>query len=165
MADALKPGAGKPAAKKGDQVVGLDTHILMVPSPAGPVPTPTPMPFSGQLSDSLSPDVKVENQPLAVVGSVAICALEELSPPDLLERLRGYGINSPEERAHRHQRWAQEFSRDPSLKRTLRVLVKHRKQMFGARMATRSTTPEKPTSRPAPMPVKAPSVRVIESNT
>jgi len=41
------PLPGKPAAKQGDLVVGIDTHIVMVPSPAGPVPTATPMPFSG----------------------------------------------------------------------------------------------------------------------
>jgi len=30
---------GKPAAKQGDRIVGIDTHVLMVPSPGGPVPT------------------------------------------------------------------------------------------------------------------------------
>lgn len=62
---------GKPAAKKGDQVIGLDTHIIMVPSPAGPVPTPMPMPFSGKLSDGLSADVLIEKKPAAVKGSTA----------------------------------------------------------------------------------------------
>lgn len=33
---------GKPAAKQGDRVVGVDTHIVMIPSPGGPVPTPVP---------------------------------------------------------------------------------------------------------------------------
>ena len=37
-----------PAAKQGDRVQAMDTHIVMVPSPGGPVPTPTPgHPFSG----------------------------------------------------------------------------------------------------------------------
>jgi uncharacterized Zn-binding protein involved in type VI secretion len=62
----------KPAAKQGDRVVGVDTHIVMVPSPGGPVPTPTPMPFSGTLSSELSKDVRVENKPAAVVGSIAV---------------------------------------------------------------------------------------------
>lgn len=62
---------GQPAAKKGDQVVGLDTHILMIPSPGGPVPTPTPMPFSGMLDGALSSDVMADNQPIAVEGSTA----------------------------------------------------------------------------------------------
>jgi uncharacterized Zn-binding protein involved in type VI secretion len=60
-----------PAAKKGDTVVGVDTHVLLVPSPGGPVPTPTPMPFNGSLSGDLSPDVVVDNQPMAVDGSTA----------------------------------------------------------------------------------------------
>jgi uncharacterized Zn-binding protein involved in type VI secretion len=60
-----------PAAKQGDRVVAIDTHIVMVPSPAGPVPTPTPMPFSGSLSGALSPDVLVEKKPAATKGSTA----------------------------------------------------------------------------------------------
>lgn len=31
---------GQPAAKMGDKVVGMDIHIVMIPSPGGPVPTP-----------------------------------------------------------------------------------------------------------------------------
>jgi uncharacterized Zn-binding protein involved in type VI secretion len=62
----------KPAAKQGDQVVGVDTHILMIPSPGGPVPTPTPMPYSGKLVSDLSTDVLVEDMGAAVVGSVAM---------------------------------------------------------------------------------------------
>ena len=131
--------------------------VLKPSSGAAKIELPADLPTEPAPKPAMTADLGMEIMP-------AICALEELSPPDLLERLRGYGINSPEERAHRHQRWAQEFSRDPSLKRTLRVLVEHRKQMFGARMATRSTTPEKQTSRPATMPVKAPSVRVIEAS-
>ena len=60
-----------PAAKQGDDVVGVDTHIIMVPSPGGPVPTPTPMPFNGKLVDGLSQDVQVENMPAATKGSKA----------------------------------------------------------------------------------------------
>jgi len=71
MSSSPAPGPGKPVAKKGDSVLGVDTHIVMMPSPAGPVPTPMMMPFSGKLADSLSPDVKVDNQPIALVGSVA----------------------------------------------------------------------------------------------
>lgn len=62
---------GKPAAKKSDQVVGIDTHVIMIPSPGGPVPTPMPMPFSGQLSGSLSADVKIADKAAAVKGSTA----------------------------------------------------------------------------------------------
>ena len=59
------------AAKQGDQVVGTDTHVIMVPSPAGPVPTPTPMPFNGRLDGALSADVLVDGQPAATEGSTA----------------------------------------------------------------------------------------------
>lgn len=34
-----------------DPVLGLDTHIVLVPTPAGPVPTPMPMPFVGMVFD------------------------------------------------------------------------------------------------------------------
>ena len=61
----------KPGAKQGDSVVGVDTHILMIPSPAGPVPTPTPLPFNGSLVGELSEDVLIEDMPAAVEGSVA----------------------------------------------------------------------------------------------
>jgi uncharacterized Zn-binding protein involved in type VI secretion len=62
---------GQPAAKQGDKIVGVDTHVLMVPSPAGPVPTPTPMPFSGQLDGALSDDVLIDEKAAAVKGSTA----------------------------------------------------------------------------------------------
>ena len=62
---------GQPAAKQGDQVVATDTHIVMIPSPGGPVPTPLPHPFVGQLDGSLSKDVNVGGKPAAVQGSTA----------------------------------------------------------------------------------------------
>jgi uncharacterized Zn-binding protein involved in type VI secretion len=62
---------GLPAAKQNDQVVGTDTHIVMVPSPSGQVPTPLPHPFSGRLDQQLSSDVKIEGLFAATVGSVA----------------------------------------------------------------------------------------------
>ncbi len=62
---------GQPAAKQGDQVVAVDIHIVMVPSPGGPVPTPLPHPFSGMLDGSLSQNVKVMGMPAATVGSTA----------------------------------------------------------------------------------------------
>ncbi len=60
-----------PAAKQGDKVMGQDTHIIMVPSPGGPVPTPTPMPFAGTITGGCSPNVLIQNMPAAVVGSTA----------------------------------------------------------------------------------------------
>jgi len=62
---------GQPAAKQGDQIMGVDTHIIMIPSPGGPVPTPLPHPFAGMLDGSLSTDVKIMGMAAAVVGSTA----------------------------------------------------------------------------------------------
>ncbi len=63
---------GNPAAKQGDQIIAVDTHIVMVPAPPGPpVPTPLPHPFAGVLNGGLSSNVKVLGQPAATVGSTA----------------------------------------------------------------------------------------------
>jgi len=63
---------GKPAAKQGDKIQATDTHILLVPSPGGPVPTPTPMPFVGTIMSGVSTDVFIEGKPAATVDSVAM---------------------------------------------------------------------------------------------
>ena len=67
------PRMGTPVAKKGDQVVGLDTHVILVPSSGGPVPTPMPHSFSGTIEREVSTRVFIDNQPAALVGSVADC--------------------------------------------------------------------------------------------
>lgn len=64
---------GSPVAKEGDQVVGLDTHVIMVSSPGGPVPTPMPHPFSGAVRRDGNTTVFVDNERAAVVGSNADC--------------------------------------------------------------------------------------------
>ncbi|MGC4941095.1 PAAR domain-containing protein [Kribbella sp. DT2] len=63
---------GNPAAKLGDQVVGTDIHIVMVPSSGGPVPTPVSLPFAGRIMTGCSNDVLIEGKPAAVHGSVAV---------------------------------------------------------------------------------------------
>ncbi|MGB7922518.1 MAG: PAAR domain-containing protein [Pyrinomonadaceae bacterium] len=61
-----------PAAKQGDQIVAVDTHIVMVPAPPGPpVPTPLPHPFAGIINGGLSSDVKIMGKPAATVDSTA----------------------------------------------------------------------------------------------
>jgi uncharacterized Zn-binding protein involved in type VI secretion len=60
---------GQPAAKKGDQVVGVDMHIVILPPPAPPAPLPHP--FSGKLDGELSSDVKIAGMAAATVGSTA----------------------------------------------------------------------------------------------
>ena len=62
---------GMPAAKQGDQIVATDIHIVMVPSPGGPVPTPLPHPFVGIVDNGLSSDVKIMGLPAATVDSTA----------------------------------------------------------------------------------------------
>lgn len=62
---------GQPGAKEGDQVVATDTHIVMIPTPGGPVPTPLPHPFTGRLDGSLSTDVHIDGKPAATQGSTA----------------------------------------------------------------------------------------------
>jgi len=63
---------GQPAAKMGDKIIATDTHIIMIPSPGGPVPTPLPHPFNGTINGGLSSDVFIEGKPAATVGSSAM---------------------------------------------------------------------------------------------
>lgn len=61
---------GKPAAKQGDRIQALDTHIIQPPPPATPVLVPGHI-FSGIIDGSLSTDVNIEGLPAATVGSTA----------------------------------------------------------------------------------------------
>jgi len=63
---------GQPAAKLGDNVQGIDVHIVMIPSPGGPIPTPLPHPFNGTITSGTSSNVMVEGKPAATVDSVAM---------------------------------------------------------------------------------------------
>jgi uncharacterized Zn-binding protein involved in type VI secretion len=60
---------GQPAAKKGDQIVAVDIHIVVIPSPPGT--SPLPHPFNGIISDGLSSDVNIMGMPAATVDSIA----------------------------------------------------------------------------------------------
>ena len=62
---------GAPAAKEGDMITAVDTHIVMIPSPTGPIPTPLPSPFNGIIDGDLSSDVKIMGSFAATVGSTA----------------------------------------------------------------------------------------------
>lgn len=59
------------AAKMGDDVVGVDVHIVMVPSPGGEVPTPLPHPFAGKITGGCSNNVNIMGKPAAILGSTA----------------------------------------------------------------------------------------------
>jgi uncharacterized Zn-binding protein involved in type VI secretion len=61
----------QPAAKQGDRITAVDTHIILIPSPGGPVPTPLPHPFNGIINGSLSTNVLIMGQPAATQGSTA----------------------------------------------------------------------------------------------
>jgi uncharacterized Zn-binding protein involved in type VI secretion len=71
----------QPAARENDPVVGIDTHIVMVPSPGGPVPTPTPLPFAGKLASSLSEDVLINGFKAATKDSIADNSPAHIPPP------------------------------------------------------------------------------------
>lgn len=71
---------GQPAAKQGDQVIATDTHIIMVPSPGGPVPTPVPLPFVGMIDGGLSSNVKIMGMPAATVTSTATNMPPHIAP-------------------------------------------------------------------------------------
>jgi uncharacterized Zn-binding protein involved in type VI secretion len=62
---------GQMAAKQGDQITATDTHIVLVPSPGGPVPTPGPHPFVGILDSALSTNVFIEQRAAATKDSIA----------------------------------------------------------------------------------------------
>jgi uncharacterized Zn-binding protein involved in type VI secretion len=62
---------GLPAATANHSVTAIDTHIVLVPTPGGPVPTPLPHPFNGILNGGLVTTVKINGQPAAVVDSTA----------------------------------------------------------------------------------------------
>lgn len=60
---------GQPAAKQGDQVVAVDTHLIQPPGPVPPVPVPHP--FVGLIDGGLSSDVKIMGMPAATANSTA----------------------------------------------------------------------------------------------
>ncbi len=62
---------GMPAAKEGDKIVAVDIHIVMIPSPGGPIPTPLPNPFNGIIDDGTVASVLIGGKPAAVLGSSA----------------------------------------------------------------------------------------------
>lgn len=60
---------GQPAAKKGDQVMATDTHLIQPLGPTAPVLVPHP--FAGLIDGGLSSDVNIMGQPAATVDSTA----------------------------------------------------------------------------------------------
>ena len=62
---------GQPAAKQNDQIMAIDIHIILVPTPVGTVPTPIPHSFNGIIDGELSADVNIIGNAAATVGSTA----------------------------------------------------------------------------------------------
>jgi len=63
---------GMPAAHFGDTIVNAgDIHIVLIPSPGGPVPTPQPCPFNGKIELNVSTNVRINARPAALQGSMA----------------------------------------------------------------------------------------------
>jgi uncharacterized Zn-binding protein involved in type VI secretion len=72
---------GQPAAKQGDTITATDIHIVLVPSPGGPVPTPLPHVFAGTLTGRLSTNVRIMGRPAATVNSTATNTVPHLPMP------------------------------------------------------------------------------------
>jgi uncharacterized Zn-binding protein involved in type VI secretion len=60
---------GLPAAKQGDRITAMDTHVIQPPGTLPPAPVPHP--FAGVLDGGLSADVRIESKAAATVGSTA----------------------------------------------------------------------------------------------
>ena len=62
---------GMPAAKQGDMIVAVDTHLTIVPVGLGTAVVPLPYPFNGIIDSGLSTDVNINHMPAATVQSTA----------------------------------------------------------------------------------------------
>ena len=60
---------GQPAARQGDRVTAIDTHLIQPPGPTSPVPVPHP--FSGIIDGGTSKDVTIGGAPAAMQDSTA----------------------------------------------------------------------------------------------
>jgi uncharacterized Zn-binding protein involved in type VI secretion len=80
----------KPAAKQGDRIQAVDSHIIQPPPPATPVLVPGHV-FAGVIDGSLSGDVNIEGLPAATLGSTATN-----TPPHI--PLGGTFVNPPTNR-------------------------------------------------------------------
>jgi uncharacterized Zn-binding protein involved in type VI secretion len=78
---------GQPAAKQGDQIIATDIHLVVVPSPASPVPLTHP--FTGVINNNLSENVKLMGMPAATIDSTA-----DNTPPHI-PTPPGTAFNSP----------------------------------------------------------------------
>ena len=75
---------GPPAATWGDLVVGVDVHVVMVPSPGGPVPVPLPHPYLGLVGDPAATAIGAFTSTL-----ISLCTGAPPSPPRGLTLING----------------------------------------------------------------------------
>ena len=76
--ESLIRNMGQPAAKQGDRIVAVDTHIVLIPP--GP-PQPLPHPFVGTINGALSGNVNIMGMPAATVDSTADNTLPHIPTP------------------------------------------------------------------------------------
>lgn len=62
---------GKQMAAQDDSVMGMDVHIMVIPSGPSTTTAPLPHPFIGKLNDGLSDDVSIGDKKAAAKGSKA----------------------------------------------------------------------------------------------
>ena len=62
---------GKQMAAQDDRVMGMDVHIMVIPSGPSTTTVPLPHPFMGKLDDGLSDDVIIGDKKAALKGSKA----------------------------------------------------------------------------------------------
>ena len=62
---------GKQMAAQDDRVMGMDVHIMVIPSGPSTTTVPLPHPFIGKLDDGLSDDVSIGDKKAALKGSKA----------------------------------------------------------------------------------------------
>ena len=62
---------GKQMAAQDDRVMGMDVHIMVIPSGPSTTTSPLPHPFVGKLDDGLSDDVSIGDKKAAAKGSKA----------------------------------------------------------------------------------------------
>ena len=60
---------GQPAARQGDRITAIDTHMIQPPGPTSPVPVPHP--FSGIIDGGTSADVTIGGAAAATKDSTA----------------------------------------------------------------------------------------------
>ncbi|MGB5156369.1 PAAR domain-containing protein [Desulfobacterium sp. N47] len=119
---------GMPAATQNCTVTGVDTHIVMVPTGAGPVPTPLPHPFNGMIDSGCIQTVKIGGKAAAVVDSTA--------------------SNQP---AHMPTPPGTSFQKPPANKGT--VMMGSMTVKIGGKAAARQADPVKTCNDPADAPV------------